>query len=206
MIRSNQKGATMLEMLGVLTIIITLAISTIKLVGNIMGVFRQSLMISEVQDLQKAISDRYKFEGTYQDLLEGKTPEEVITYLCQNKIAPFQMCRGDKLYNRMGGRVWVMPVENYDGDGNAFTDYEKYALVFWGLNDKACFQAAQINWYRKQKSDVFKMVINSGNSKQLIVDMPHNLQAGSKSFPVPVADVTNACKNDNNNTIEWVFY
>lgn len=208
--KNNQKGATMMEMLGVLTIIIMLGISVIKLIGNIFDMFKQNLVVNEVRDLQKIISERYKFEGNYKGLLENKTPEEVVAFLCTSKMAPYQMCVNNRLYHRMGGEVWVMPVVNYDGDGNELTDYGKYALVFWGLSDRTCVNAAQINWYMQQKSDIYKMLINSGVAgKELSVDMPYNMSEGSKIFPVNPADVMAACSNeddDDKNTIEWVFF
>ena len=208
--KNNQKGATMMEMLGVLTLIIMLGNSAIKLIGNIFDMFKQKLVVNEVRDLQKIISERYKFEGNYKGLLENRTPEQVAEFLCTSKMAPYQMCVNGRMYHRMGGEVWVMPVVNYDGDGNELTDYGKYALVFWGLSDRTCVNAAQINWYMQQKSDIFKMVINGDKAdKRLSVDMPYNMEEGSKNFPVNPADVMAACSNeedDDKNTIEWVFF
>ncbi len=204
--KTNQLGATMIEALGVLTIIVMLGVSSIKLIGNLYNMFRQSLVVNEIKDLQKAISDRYKFEGNYKELLEGKTPEETAKFLCDKKMVPFQMCINGQLYHRMGGEVWVMPVENFDEEGSAYNDYSKYALTFWGLDDKVCVNAAQINWYTQQKSDVYKMIINSGTDKELIVDLPYNKQEGSKTFPVLVQDVLNACSKGKENEIEWIFF
>lgn len=208
--KNNQKGATMIETLGVLTIIIMLGISVIKLIGNIFDMFKQNLVVNEVKDLQKVISERYKFEGNYKGLLENKTPEQVAAFLCTSKMAPYQMCVNNRLYHRMGGEVWVMPIANYDGDGNETIDYSKYALVFWGLSDRACTNAAQINWYMQQKSDIFKMLINQGVAgKEMSVDMPYNMSENSKIFPVNPADVMRACSNEKSsgkNTIEWVFF
>lgn len=208
--KNNQKGATMMEMLGVLTIIIMLGVSAIKLIGNIFDMFKQNLVVNEVRDLQKVISERYKFEGNYKGLLENRTPEQVSAFLCTSKMAPYQMCSNGLLHHRMGGEVWVMPIVNYDGDGNELTDYSKYALVFWGLTDRTCVNAAQINWYMQQKSDIFKMVINGDKAdKRLSVDMPYNMEEGSKIFPVNPSDVMRACSNgdeDDKNKIEWVFF
>ena len=205
MYKSNQTGATMLETLGVLTIVIMLGVSSIKLIGNIMAMFKQGMVVSEIQDLQKAITDRYKFEGSYKSLFEGKNDEGVVQYLCNNKIAPFQMCSGNRMYHRMGGSVWVIPSGYYEGE-NFIADYNKYAMTFWGLTDKTCLLAAQIDWNKQKKSSVFRMLINSDKVNNLIVDVPYNKQVGSKTFPASVSDITKACSNDNDNTIEWVFF
>ena len=79
-------------------------------------------------------------------------------------------------------------------------------MTFWGLSDRICINAAQINWYSQKKSDVYKMVINSGTDKELVVDVPYNMQEGSETFPVPTAEVFRACSNNDDNQIEWIFY
>ncbi|MBE6444018.1 MAG: hypothetical protein E7020_05060 [Alphaproteobacteria bacterium] len=203
--KNNQDGATMLETLGVLTIVIMLGISSIKLIGNIMAMFKQSMVVSEIQDLQKAITDRYKFEGSYKSLFEGRSDEDIVQYLCENKIAPFQMCSGDRMYHRMGGAVWVVPSGYYEDDVFV-ADYNKYAMTFYKLTDKTCLLAAQINWNKQKTSSIFKMIINSDKVNKLVVDVPYNMQTGSKTFPADVSDITKACSYDDNNTIEWVFF
>lgn len=204
--KNNQNGATMVEMIGVLTIIIMLGVSSIKLIGNIMSMFKQSLVVGEIRDLQKAISDRYKFEGNYKDLFEGRSSEEVVKYLCEQKLPPNQMCSNGKMYHRMGGQVWVTPVIDYDASGNEIPDYSKYAVSFWNLTDKACVNAAEINWYNKDKQDIYKLIINAGSAYEKVFDVPQNLQASSFSFPVEAMAAMDACKNDGENQIDWVFY
>ncbi|MBE6454104.1 MAG: hypothetical protein E7017_04380 [Alphaproteobacteria bacterium] len=204
--KNNQKGSTMIEALGVLTIIVMLGVSSIKLIGNIMGMFKQSLVTSEIRDLQKAISERYRFEGNYKSLLEGKTSDQIVKYLCDEKIAPNQMCANDKMYHRMGGPVWVMPIVDYDASGNAVSDYSKYAVTFWNLTDRACVNVAEINWHNKDRSDIYKLIINSGKTFQKTFDLPQNLYEGSLSFPVSVSEAMKGCKNDDSNNVEWVFF
>lgn len=206
--KNNQKGSTMIEALGVLTIIVMLGVSSIKLIGNIMGMFKQSLVTSEIRDLQKAISERYRFEGNYKSLLEGKEPEQIVEYLCDEKIAPNQMCANDKMYHRMGGPVWVMPiVVGSDADGNDVYDYSKYAVTFWNLTDRACVNVAEINWRNKDRSDIYKLIINPREDNfRKTFDLPQNLQEGSPGFPVSVSEAMKGCKNDDSNNVEWVFF
>lgn len=204
--KKNQSGATMVEAIGFLTVVIMLGLSSIKLVGNLYGLFKQSLVVNEIKDLQKVISGRYKFEGNYKELLENKTPEETAAFLCDKKMAPFQMCINGLLYNRAGGEVWVVPFEEIDEDGNSYKNYTKYKMIFSGLNDRACVEAAQINWYTQQKSDVYKMIINSESENNLVVDLPYNQQDETKAFPVLPSDVMQACNEGDDNQIEWVLF
>ncbi len=203
--KNNQIGATMVEMLGVLTIVTMLGVSAIKLVGNLMGMFKQNLVVNQIRDLQKSISGRYRFEGNYETLLKNKTAEEVEQYLCSSKLAAYDVCLDGKLIHRMGGKMWVTPAKEYDAAGNVVEDYSKYVLDVWGLTDRACISAAQINWYQQNKSDVYRMVINAGKGNSLVVNMPYNAEEGSSTFPVSANQAMKACKGDDND-IQWVFF
>ncbi len=205
--KNNQSGATMMEMLAVLGIITMLGSSIISLVANVMDMFKQNLVVNQIRDLQKAISGRYRFEGNYEGLLKNKTPEEISAYLCSSKIASYDMCVNGELYHRMGDKMWIMPVENYDAEGNAYNDYSKYVLEVWGLTKGTCVVAAQINWYQQNKSDVYKIIINSGKASQFVVDMPYNIGEGSTTatFPIYPDQALKACNNDRND-IQWVFF
>ncbi len=204
--KRNQCGATMVEAIGVLTVVVMLGVGSIKLVGNLYSIFKQSLVVNELKDLQKNISGRYKFEGNYKELFENKTPEETSKFLCDNKMAPYQMCIDGLLYNRMGGEVWILPFEKIDASGNSYDDYTKYSMIFSGLTDRACAELAQTNWYMQKKSDVYQMIINYDTENELVVDLPYNQQNESKIFPVVAQDVMSACHEDDNNQIEWVFF
>lgn len=135
--KNNQKGATMMEMMGVLTIIILLSVSAIQLIGSIFNMFRESLVANEVKDLQKAITDRYRFEGNYRRLFEENS--DVEAFLCESKMAPFQMCSDGDLFHRMGGEVSVVAWDD---------EYDKYSIIFYDMPKKACVRAGEINWRR----------------------------------------------------------
>lgn len=208
--KNNQKGATMLETLGVLTIVVILGVSSIKLIGSIFSMFKQSMVSNEIRDLQQAISGRYKFEGNYKEIFEGKNPlteqNKIAEFLCNEKLVPNQMCGGDVLYHRMGGRVWILPeVKN---DGTLETDnYDKYTVEFLGLTDRACLNIAQINWNTQKKTNIYSMIINENNNAYKVkFTVPINIDGGSKGFPASINDIMKSCSYDDNNSIRWVFY
>ena len=204
LIKKNQTGATMVEALGVLTIVSMLGVSVISLIGNIFDMFNQAVIVNQVRELQKSISDRYKFEGNYSMLFEGRDTEAVASFLCEEKMAPFQMCQNGRLRHKGGGDVWIMPVI-VDEEGTP--DYGKYSMEFWGLSNKICVSIAQINWWTQKKSDIYKMVINYGQgNRQLVVNMPSVVEEGAENFPVSANSVIKACSNDDNNDIMWIFY
>ncbi len=210
-IRNNQKGSSMVEMLGVLTILAILGMGTIKFIGGVQNVFIQNMVVSEARDLQKVISDRYKFEGNYKSLFESRScddePDTVAQFLCgacegcnsQDRMAPFQMCSNGKLHHRGGGSVRVC---KYDDA------YKHYVMFFEGLTDRSCTALAQVNWYTRQKSDIYRMIINSGiTNKELAVESPFTKTEGSVVFPITASQAMTACSNgDSNNDIQLVFF
>lgn len=208
---NNQTGSSMLEMLGVLTIIGMVGMGTIKFIGSVQNVFVQNMVVSEARDLQKAISDRYKFEGNYDNLFNNRscsdTPDTVAQFLCgacegcnsKDRLAPFQMCSNGKLHHRGGGSVRVCAYDD---------EHKHYVMFFEGLTDRSCTALAQVNWYTRQKSDIYRMVINSGIAgKELAVESPFTKTEGSVVFPITASQAMAACSNgDTNNDIQLVFF
>ena len=194
--KNNQKGSTMMETLGVLGIFIMMGAAVLGLISNIWGLFKQNMVVNEARDIQKAISESYKAEGNYKKLLENyeADSDDPIRQLCSEKIVPFQMCSGDKLKHRLGGQVFVSPVE--EGE-----PYSKYMLTFTGLSKKACISLAQINWFTQKQSAIYGMIIN---------DKDPILRNGSDQtlYNFSIGNAMNACDNSTNgtNSIGWIFY
>jgi type II secretory pathway pseudopilin PulG len=211
--KSYQKGSSMIEMLGVLGIIAVLSISAIKVVSNGLDVLKQNLVVTQLRNLQKNISERYNLEGNYQTLLESKNSAQVAEALCTQKLAPYDMCFSDSdgsysLVHRLGGDVIV------EAESAAFTDseiaesenYERYALVANGLSDRTCINAAQVTWSSKQKDVLYRMAIKGGTENQKIYEQIYNQTDDTSTFPVKINDIMAACSKGRDNSIIWVFY
>lgn len=208
----NQSGSSMVEMLGVLTIIGMVGMGAIKFIGGVHNVFIQNMVVNEARDLQKSISDRYRFNGNYSDLFNGRSCEgedTVATYICNNKLAPFQMCSGGKLHHRGGGDVKICRYTLVQAEGaEATPDDTKYVMIFYGLSNTACSSLAQVNWYTRQKSDIFQMVINGDVAGKTTIIDSHYIPGdhGDNIFPVSTAKALAACNNDNDNTVQLTFF
>ena len=207
--KNNQKGSTMMETLGVLGIFVMLGAGAISLIGNIWGLFKQNMVVNEVRDLQKAISESYKAEGNYYRLFHDKNnewsssnEEAASKPLCVEKIAPFQMCSDNKLRHRLGGKVFVSPVLSEEMDNCEKCD--KYMITFTQLSKKACVTLAQLNWFTQKKSDIFQMMINDelfclpGNSDT-------NCSEDKNIYNFSIGDAMSAC-SESVNQIQWVFF
>ena len=205
-VKNNQKGSTMMEALAVLAIFVMMGASAIALIASVWGIFRQNLVVNEARDLQKAISDSYKAEGTYERLLQDWADNNVDRYkpaesLCSEKIAPPQMCSNNKLRHRMGGEVFVSPV---DSNNN------KYMLTFMGLSKKACVALAEINWFTQKQTFLQQMRINFDGTTGTVVCLPgvgENCSSSLTLYNFSTGDAMNSCnKSNGENVVDWIFF
>ena len=187
--KNNQKGASLVEVLGVLTIISLIGTATLKLVTNSYGLFKQSMVTSEITELQKIISGNYCFSGEYEI---DDTPANFYKKICEkDKTAPNQMCLKSGgsyvLKHRLGGNVKIEKKEN-----------SGYSIEFENINRRACVSLSQIDWLQRRKTNIYQLDINN-------VAVAYYPKKGNKSFPLTVNNSITGCNKDIN-TIKWYFY
>ena len=201
-LKNDQKGRTMTEMLGVLTIVIMLGASIISLVGNIWGMFKQNLVVNEVRDLQKYISEAYKADGNYEKLFkDANTAADVAQRLCNQKIAPFQVCAGDGLRHRQGGNIQISGVKN------AKNVIDKFQMTLDNLPAKTCLAIAEINWFLQKRSEIYQMKINAGTDSELVVNLPQNTEGDAVNlYTFSIGDAMTHCNLGTENVIDLVFF
>lgn len=203
----KQKGASMIETLGVLAVLGMIGVSTIKFIGAIYDKFIQNMVIAEARDLQKSISDRYRFEGNYATLFSGRTCEgtdSVADFLCgtcddcneRDRLVPFQMCKSGKIIHRGGGDVQICEYEE---------ETDKYYMIYYGLTKTVCAALAQVDWHTRQKSEIYQVVINPGKSSQLAINSSLITGTTGNSFPITANQAHTACSEEIN-TIQFVFF
>ncbi len=191
---SNQSGATMMETLAVISIISILGIGVLGIISNVMSKFKQSVTVSQIQDLQKNITERYAVEGKYDTLGDNAT-------LIEEKVIPTSLISGEELRHRLGGKVIISKDEVFQSD-----DY--YNVTFFGLNKRACIDILQINWVKRQNSD---MVAISVNAETLFLlpygnyDEMKTIDGNVVRLPVTFDKASAACTSDTTNDITWVF-
>lgn len=215
--KNNQKGATMTEMLGVLTIIILMSASALSLIGNIWGMFKQNMVVNEIRDLQQSLSKAYRAEGNYNKLFEGwsaSNDKVAEGRVCNEKIAPFQMCANGELHHRQGGRVWLYPILRVIGaDGNVTYEsridgtVDRYKLTVKQLPKKTCAAIATVNWFLNKKPDIFQMTI-IGNGKTITLDLPQNTAADVTKtlYNFSTTDAMEYCNKSDGNEIQLTFF
>ena len=201
----NQSGSSMVEMLGVLTVAGMLGFGVLKIISAVHGVFIQNMVVDEARDLQKKITERFRFDGDYTDGLfhnrDCDGEDNVAQYLCENKIAPFSMCSNGKLHHRGGGAVKVCQHD----------DNDKYYIVFHGLSKRSCVALAQADWVIRKKSYIYDMTVNPEDESKKTVIYSNYYQEDDVDnvddfFPVGTSKAMEICNNGDDNTIQLTFF
>lgn len=190
MFRSDQKGATMLEAISVITIVSVVTIGGIKLIGSMFEMFKQNMVANEVQEIQKNVSARYRLEGNYAELSsEEMTPQK----LKEELLVPSQMLVRGKLMHRLNGEVEIKASELGD---------EYFDIIFKELTVRSCMNLSQINWSSTQGTDLFQIKINENTFKLPI----NGVNFGdADALPITVKKAADSCTNDDENIITWTF-
>ena len=190
MLKSNQKGTTMMEAIAAISVVTVLTISIIGLVGNMFEVFRLNMVSQEVQEIQKNIVTRYRLEGDFSELSSSKmTPAK----FKEDLLIPSQMLVNGKIVHRLNGEVEIKT----SSLGDEFFD-----ITFKQLSLRACMNLSQLTWSNTQGTDLFQIKINNKLFK-LPID---GVKFGDEdALPITLEKAADSCKDDGDNTIVWTF-
>lgn len=191
---SDQQGATMMETLAVLSVITILGIGILGIISSVMSKFKQSMTVGQIQELQKNITERYAVEGKYKNIGSNAT-------LIKEKVIPASMISGEDIRHRLSGKVSINKDEVFNSE-----DY--YNITFFGLNKMACIDILQINWVKRQNSDMVAISVN-GETLFLLpygnYDDMTEVEGTVVRLPVTFDKASKACTSETANDITWVF-
>ena len=189
MLKNNQKGSTMLEAMGALSVVTVFTIAAISLVSSMFDMFKQNMVVNEIKEIQKLITSRFQLEGSYENLFKMDIDD-----LREEKLLPSQMFINDKIYHRLGGEVEI-------SESDMGKNY--YSVTFNDLNNRACLNLSQIEWIVNQGSDLVELKINKNVFKMPI--SKNKVEPGSdNALPMNLTKASKSC-DDEDNTITWTF-
>lgn len=145
MLKFEQRGRTMIEVIAVLGIISMVAVGIMAIINNVYSRYKNYSTVNQIQSLQKAISNRYAYKGNYQGI-SAKS-------LIEDKSAPPDMIIGEKLYHAMRREV-VVAAANSGGTNRSYT------ILFPGLTKKICSELGAINWTVSDSTELVAISIN----------------------------------------------
>ncbi len=179
MMRENEQGYTMMEVISVLAIIGVLAASAAKLVSNMFDRYKASRVADQIVEMQKVINRRYVAEGNYSNL-SAET-------LIQEKLVSGDMRSDDKI---------VHPYGDVEVTGGSIS----FKVAYKTLPYNVCVTLANLNWIIQDSSDLVTLDIN-GNKYA----WPEAASDAKHQLPMDISRAMSDCKRDKDNTITWEF-
>ena len=208
--KNDQRGRSMVEMLGVLAIIGVLSVGGISGYSKAMAKFKLTKAQDQMSMLLMNVRTAFATSSSYDGLNNGSA----VTFgIAPNDMTPQgkaisggMLASTTKLTNAFGGPTFVgscdiitsyknskgtelTACDGLDTSGN--TEPKQYFFItLSGLSRDACFSLGGIDW---GADGLVSIRINKN---------PHL----ANEFPIALADVGNDCNSYADNTITWVYY
>lgn len=179
MIKENEQGYTMMEVISVLAIIGVLAASAAKLVGNMFDRYKASRVADQIVEMQKVINRRYVAEGNYSNLSAETLIEE--------KLLSGDMRSDDKIVHAYG-------------DVEVIGGAVSFQVVYKTLPYNVCVTLANLNWIVQDSSDLVSLDINGSK-----YEWPAAAENVQRQLPMDINRAMAVCSRDKDNTITWEF-
>ena len=204
MINANS-GRSMIEMMGVLTIIG--ALSTGGIVGYTKAL-RQNKIKTSVEQIN-VISGHLSTIGANGGLYRGLNNKAAIKF---KAVLPEMNPSGDTLINPFGGSVTIASAKLLNGGG----DDQAYTIEYGGLDVDACATLASHDWGNAANSSFIGVSAGSSPAADNIYLKCNGVEAttasvtgcnkGSNiSIPVPVSKAATACSQCQNHNCSLVL-
>lgn len=178
-IKQNENGYTMMEVISVLAIIGVLAAGSARLVSSMFDRYKSNRVADQIIDIQKAINRRYVADGNYKSLTAAT--------LISEKVLGGDMLAANKLVHAYGD------IEVSGGDTT-------FKVSFKDLPYNICTMLANLNWIIQDSSDLVSLDVNGSVYKwpEAAADVAHRL-------PMDIGRAMTDCTRDEDSTITWEF-
>ena len=133
MIKTNESGRSMIEMLGVLAIIGVLSVGGIAGYSKAMNKFKTNKVADNVSMLVANIKTLYAQQKTY----HGLTNQTAVDM----GVVPDELGTTSDLTNAFNGKVYISTADSTTDD-----DEKAFNIVFDGLSREACITLATNDW------------------------------------------------------------
>lgn len=152
---SNNRGATMIEMIGVLGILGVLAASVYHLIDTALSHYRISQGLIQITSLQRNVSRFYASAGNYNDL--DKT--DAVKNLIKENVVPQNMQDGeDAIRHIFGGKVIL---KNVKYSNEISTSSTSFSITFEDLNKQVCMDMASLSWPERDSANLLSITIGT---------------------------------------------
>lgn len=225
--RDNEKGRSMVEMMGYMAVAISLVAAVGHLVAKAFDEYKYSKAYIQLTDLVESVIQASAIDADYQEVVKMVNGESVDANKNKEgqKLIPGSYRRiGDTLYHAFGGKVTISlpPVDGGINLGEAINDAEdetahsdKFAITFEGLSRKQCIEMSLKDWNNNKNIDLYAIIINSMHYWYWPAYTAFTEVDGvvaDNTLPVTRVAVTGTggsdegqCNRDTDNSIMWIF-
>ena len=193
----NENGRSMIEMLGVLSIIGIISVGGFSLVSKALMMQRTSQIVADTASLATSAK---KLACQYDSGYTSYT-----TYLVQSEEYPTNFT-----YDATNSKFIGIDDVTYTVDYVTADNHEYYKINVGALNEERCIHMATSNWGTPQSSGFIGLAIGSDALQTYIlgcnVTCSGNTKAavtGTSSYPMPAVNAAANCTGDNNVIHLW---
>ena len=203
MIKTNQSGRSMIEMLGVLAIIGVLSVGGIAGYSKAMLKFRTNKTLDQIAMIVTNIRTLYSQQTSYGGLSHSNAYSMGLT--------PDEMGTGSSLSDPFGGAVEIAAAAT--GSGLTGQAGGAFSIKFGALPREACVNIATQDWGSAYTTGFLGIGVNASPVADCTVATGSNKDQdkikctnAAVRGPMTVSQAADYCKNDNTNYIELKYY
>ena len=196
---SEQKGRSMVEMLGVLAIVGVLSIGGISGYSKAMAKYKINKTVDQVSMLITSIRTAFGNQNSY----AGLTTVKAINYdLVGNDLT---LGSTSTLTNAYSGSVTIEALTDAGASCGASTYCPKFAVTYTNLDRQACAVIASSDWGGSAASGLYSITINSSTHTW------NGTANTGDGLPIGYDKAMSECSGDGKSkyvtaTIKWTYY
>ncbi|MBO5284782.1 MAG: type II secretion system protein [Alphaproteobacteria bacterium] len=184
MMRTNESGRSMIEMLGVLAIVGVLSVGGIAGYSKAMAKFKTNKLIDQVNMLSTNIRTMYSSQRTYKGLVNGLAAKVGIApaemYDAQNLAGVAASSANFALSNAFGGKVVIKAAKTN-------TDEDSYVIAFDEIPAASCVTIATTDWGNDSGSGLQAISITGGDATVAAGTLTAGTETASTAAAAPSA-------------------
>lgn len=203
--KDNQKGRSMVEMIGYLMVVMGVIIAMGRIVSSAFDNHKYSTASLQLTELVNGLVKASAIDYDYSEVVNG------INGTRTRELAPnTYRVVGSDIYHAFGGKVAV----------SASEDKTKLIITYSNLSKKQCVELAMKDWRKNQYADLFSVKVNDtywywtayGTEEGNSVSLNEGECSGSvcalpmrRSALTGVGNNDGQCTDTRDNTITWTF-
>lgn len=183
MLKNNESGRSMMEMLGVLTIVGVLSIGGLNVINRMQNERTSTQMLADLSDLaRRAKKMACQYDSGY---------SSYTFYLYKSNMYPDGWTYNSEKKKFLGLQGSLYSVQGEINEDSEIV--ERFEITAENLSDEQCSKLATFNWGGKNTSGIESVMVNNATDAVAVV--------GTDSYPMTLSVAATKCDQGNANKI-----